>query len=124
MIGTVIKGKQYIAMSKSQRDKGKRGELEASRALSKVLGVPVWWSQQYHGAAGSADLAGVDGLHFEVKRTERLILYDAMEQAAGDCGDEIPIVIHRRNNKKWVTMVYLDDLMSLVQTLYTLQDQR
>ena len=93
-----------VIMGKAQRDKGKRGELEASKKLSKMLGVHVWRSQQYHGVTGSADLAGVDGLHFEVKRTERLSLYAALEQAAGDCGDDIPVKFHRRNNKKWVTM--------------------
>jgi len=104
-------------MGKSQRDKGKRGELEASHKLSEVLGVPVWRSQQYHGAAGSADLAGVDGLHFEVKRTERLSLYDAIEQAAGDCGDDLPVVIHRRNRKPWLVIMYLEDVGDFVQTL-------
>ena len=103
-------------MGKAQRDKGKRGELEASHKLSELLGVPVRRSQQYHGAAGSADLAGVDGLHFEVKRTERLNLYDALEQAAGDCGDDIPVVIHRRNSKPWVAIIYLDSADRFVQT--------
>lgn len=104
-------------MGKSQREKGKRGEREAAKALSGVLGVPVWRSQQYQGATGSADLVGVDGIHFEVKRTERLSLYAALEQATSDCGRDIPIVLHRRNGKPWLVIMHLDDLPSTARAV-------
>ena len=76
-------------MGKSQRDKGKRGEREAAKVLSNLLGVDVTRSQQYKGNAGAADLDSPLGLHFEVKRTERLNLYDAMEQADDDAGEGV-----------------------------------
>jgi len=100
-------------MGKYQRDKGKRGEREAARALSDLLGLPVTRSQQYKGAAGSADLAGVPGAHFEVKRTERLSLYKALEQAEADAGEDCPILLHRQSHKRWVVAVYLKDLLRL-----------
>jgi hypothetical protein len=53
------------------------------------------------------------GLHFEVKRTERLSLYDALEQAERDSGDNCPVVLHRRNRKRRTAIVYLDDLVDV-----------
>ena len=59
------------------------------------------------------------GLHIEVKRTERLNLYDALEQAIDDMAeDDIPVVLHRRNHKPWVAIVRLDDLPRLAILLY------
>ena len=97
-------------MGKFQREKGKRGEREAAKELSRLLGIPVTRSQQFKGSPESADLAGVDGLHIEVKRTERLRLYKAIEQAAAESGGDCSIVLHRRNNKPWVAIVFLGDL--------------
>jgi len=100
-------------MGRKSKTKGKVGELEASAKLGQVLGVPVARSQQYKGAADSADLQGTGRLHVEVKRCERLNLYDAMAQAANDAGDNLPIVLHRRNRQPWVFVCYLDDLVNV-----------
>jgi len=98
--------------AKSKR-KGKTGELEACREL-KTLGLEARRGQQYNGADGSADIVtDLDGVHFEVKRTEALSLYKAMEQAEADAGGKVPVVLHRRNNKPWVAIVPLGCLMSL-----------
>ena len=102
-------------MSKLSRTKGKRGELEAAQQLTELLGVPVARSQQYRGNAGAADLDGLPGLHVEIKRRERLALYEAMEQADQDAGaDDIPVLIHRPNRRPWVLSIYLSDLRAFV----------
>jgi len=100
-------------MGKFEREKGKRGEREAARELTRILGMPITRSQQYKGGQHSADLVGAAGLHVEVKRTERLRLYEAMEQAAGDAGENTPIVLHRRNGKRWLAIMYLDELVEV-----------
>ncbi len=93
--------------------KGKRGELEAAKAMASVLGVPLHRTQQFKGTPQSADIEGkedVIGLHLEVKRTERLSVYAALGQAEEDAGENCPVVLHRRNRSRWVAIMYLSDL--------------
>lgn len=62
------------------------------------------------------DLMGLPGIHIEVKRTERLNLRAAMEQAERDAAffqDGLPTVFHRQNRKPWLVTMKLDDWMEL-----------
>jgi len=94
----------------NSKQKGKRGELEFCRYL-KDKGYEARRGQQYKGTSDSPDIiSNLDSLHFEVKRTEKLSVYKALEQAKQDCGDKIPVVVHRRNNKPWIAIVYADDM--------------
>ena len=104
--------------------KGKRGELEAARELGNLLGADVSRSQQYKGGQHSADLAGAGSLHTEVKRCERLSLYAALDQATNDAGeDKTPIVLHRRNRRQWVAIVWLDDLADVAEAVMSIKAQ-
>lgn len=65
-------------------------------------------------------LLGLDYIHCEVKRVEKLNIDEAMEQALRDSkGDNIPAVFHRKNNKKWKVTMYLDDFMKLYNEYYS-----
>lgn len=100
-------------MGKMSRDKGKRGEREVA-SLFRQYGFGARRGQQYHGGADSPDVVGVPGLHIEVKRTERLSLYDALAQAKRDAGEEeLPVVIHRKNDSEWVVIMSFSDWMQL-----------
>ena len=82
----------------NSRDKGCRGERELANKL-KEYGYDCRRGQQFCGANGDADVVGLDGVHIEVKRTERLSLYDALAQAKHDAREgEMPVVMHRKNN--------------------------
>ena len=94
------------------REKGKRGE-RAVAALFREYGFDAHRGQQYHGGPDSPDVVGVPGLHIEVKRTERLNLYDALAQAKRDAGDDLPVVIHRKNDSPWVAIMDFDDWMQI-----------
>jgi len=94
----------------NSNSKGKRAEREASAALQDVLGVECRRSQQYAGGMGSADVVGLDGVHVEVKHQERMRLFDWIEQAVGDSGANVPIVLHRQNRKPWVVSMLLSDV--------------
>ena len=97
----------------NSKEKGKRGERELARKL-KEYGYDCRRGQQYCGANGDADVVGLDGIHIEVKRTERLNLQDAMSQAIGDSNTgEFPAVFHRRNNDSWKVTMLLDDWIKL-----------
>ena len=94
------------------RNKGKVGERELAKKL-REYGFEARRGQQYCGADGSADVVGLEGIHIECKRTERLSLYDALSQAKSDSKGGLPIVIHRRNNAEWVVIQPLEDWIEL-----------
>ncbi len=81
--------------------KGKVGEREFSALLRAQGYTEARRGQQYRGGGDSPDVVGVPGVHHEVKRTERLALYDAVDQARRDAADgAMPVVAHRCNNDK------------------------
>lgn len=101
--------------------KGKYGELEIVKIL-KEHGYDVRRSVQYNGAAedGQADVIGLPGIHIEVKRVEKLNIYEAVSQAIRDCDlGNMPAVFHRRNNKPWLVTMPLSNWL----TLYGLRDE-
>lgn len=99
----------------NSRSKGARGELEIAHILQEY-GYNARRGQQYCGANGDADVEGLPGVHIEVKRREQLNLYDAMQQATRDTRPgEIPSVWHRKNNKRWLVTVALEDFMRLYE---------
>lgn len=96
----------------NSRQKGKRGELMASKELKRLFGCEARRGQQYCGAAGDADIiTSIEGIHFEVKNVESLSLHKALEQAEADKKySEVPVVLHKKNRKDWVVICYLEDL--------------
>lgn len=106
-------------MGKPSRDKGKRGEREAAHELEKVLGVVARRGQQFAGGVDSPDVVhSIPGVHIEVKRTEKLCLTAALEQAVADAGDQVPTILHRKNKQPWLAIVRLDDLPRFVSQVY------
>lgn len=109
---------------RASKRKGKRGELEAASEWQRVTGVAMRRSVQFNGRAtgGQSDIIGHDGVSIEVKRTEKLSIYAAMEQAKETATPgEIPIVLHRRNCKKWLAIVELDNLAELSKLIHERQ---
>lgn len=100
-------------MGRMSRNKGKTGERELANIL-KEHGYDARRGQQFCGANGDADVVGLPGIHIEVKRTESLSLYPALEQAESDAREgEIPVVFHRRNHKRWVAIMELENFLNL-----------
>lgn len=112
-------------MSRASRDKGKRGERELAARLTEVFGVDCRRGQQFCGSAGDADVVGIDGLHSEVKRTETLRLWDAIDQAVSDAAEgSVPVVFHRPSRRPWLAIVRVDDLPALIESLAGLTHNR
>lgn len=100
-------------MGKASRDKGKRGERELAGIL-RDYGYDCRRGQQFCESNGDADVVGLPGIHIECKRVERLDLYGAVEQAKRDAKEEeLPVVIHRRNNCEWLVTMPLEEWMSM-----------
>ena len=103
-------------MTINSRKKGCVGEREV-RDLIRSAGYPARRGQQFSGGEDSPDV--VHGLpldvHVEVKRMERLNIYDAFEQAVRDAGGKIPTVWHRRSKKPWLVIMPAADFLELVR---------
>ena len=96
-------------MSINSKRKGKVGELELAKKL-REYGFETRRSVQYCGANGDADVMGLPGIHIEVKRVERLNIYDAVDQAKRDSlpfSTQLPAVFHRKNNCEWLVTMSL-----------------
>lgn len=97
----------------NSRQKGAAGERELAKVL-RSHGFKTRRGQQYCGSNGDADVVGLPGVHIECKRVERLNLEDAMAQSRADAREgEIPVVMHRKNNCKWLVTLSLDDFMNI-----------
>lgn len=96
----------------NSKRKGKEGELELAKKL-RDYGYEAKRGVQYKGGQDSPDVIGLDDIHIECKRVENLNIYNAMEQADRDCGENMPVVMHRRNNKPWLATLHLEDFLKL-----------
>jgi hypothetical protein len=116
------------------RRKGKVGERELARLLSSE-GFPARRGAQHRGGPDSPDVLcpSLPSIHFEAKRCERLRIYDAIDQARREAGeDQIPVVCHRRNaslasegsrsvrwladgSVPWLAVLTLTDLLAIVR---------
>lgn len=96
--------------------KGKRGEREWAEMV-RARGYDCRRGQQHAGGPDSPDVVSLDlgFIHFEVKRTESLSLYEAVGQAIKDCGGAIPVVAHKRNGKEWLCVVRAEDFFEMVK---------
>lgn len=112
------------------RNKGVRGELEW-RDVLREHGYEAERGQQHAGGGDSPDVAGgIPGTHVEVKRVERFLLYDAVNQARRDSKGtgRLPYVAHRCNDNKrkddcrgdWLIVLGVEDFFRIMaQAGYT-----
>lgn len=96
--------------------KGRRAEIELANYL-KERG----FENARPGAAlnfgTEPDIKGVDGLHIECKRHERLEVskwYEQSRQDAERMQDGRPVVIYRQSRKPWFILLSLDDFLELI----------
>jgi hypothetical protein len=113
-------------MGSLSKQKGKRMEREAAKALNLVLGVEARRSVQYCGGAGDADLTTtLDGVHFEVKSRAAHSCLRFYEQAAKDATEAstIPVVLLRENgDTDFYVLVALSDLRALSRRVSSLEE--
>lgn len=95
----------------NSRAKGAAAEREAAKEWARVMGCTARRGQQFSGGKESPDVVqSIAGIHLEVKRVERGNPYDWMAQAIYDAGDQVPVVLHRRNHRDWLCIVRLQDV--------------
>jgi len=99
--------------AKSQR-KGRSGEIELVKILNDN-GISAEPGQAVS-FGSTPDIVGVDGVHAEVKRVERLNVLEAMNQAIRDSkkfDDGLPTLFHRRNRSPWLVTMTLEDWLKI-----------
>lgn len=99
---------------RSSQRKGRQAELELVKLLnSNGINAEPGQALNY---GTVPDITGVDGIHAEVKRVERLNILEAMTQAIRDSEkfqDGIPVLFHRRNRSPWLCTMRLTDWLEL-----------
>lgn len=101
----------------NSKQKGNRGERELAN-LFKEMGLSARRTMQYCGRTGdAADITcrEMPQIHWESKFTERLNLYEALEQAEEDAKTgRLPVVAHRKVRKKWVAILDLEKFVEIL----------
>ena len=101
-------------MPSKEQKKGRRGEIELAELLT-TYGYDVHTGRAL--SFGTVpDIIGLEGIHVECKRVEKLDLYKALRQSQNDSerfSDGLPVVIHRTNRKPWVVSMALQDWLEL-----------
>lgn len=105
-------------MGRREREKGKRGERAAAKALAEVTGLSARRGVQYQGGEDSPDIqVEIPGIHWEVKWVERESVRAWVAQAIEEAGDQAPAVLHKRSRGEWLVTLRLEDLMLIAQLL-------
>jgi Holliday junction resolvase len=111
-------------MGRPQREKGKRGERLAAKALSD-LGFPARRGVQFQGGPQSPDiLAKIAGVHWEVKFVEREQVRSWVAQAKEDSGGKVPVVLHKRSRGEWLLTIPLGRLNEFTRRLEEARDSQ
>jgi uncharacterized protein (UPF0216 family) len=102
-------------VSINSRAKGARGEREfIERHLLEH------WPQARRNldqfGEDKRDCIRVAGVHWQIKRTERLELWAAIHQAEQEASPlDVPIVAFRRNRSRWYCVLEADELIALLR---------
>ncbi len=100
---------------RSAQAKGRRAEIELAAYL-RERGYPGARPGAALNFGTQPDITGVDGLHIECKRHERLEVAKWYKQAVADAEqmqDGKPSVIYRQNRGQWMIVLSLSDFLEL-----------
>ena len=97
----------------NSRQKGARYERHIAQVL-REHGFTAERGQQHAGGQDSPDVKhNLHGIHFEAKHVEKLNIWEALQQAERDAGDNIPVVVFKRNRSKDYVALSLHDFLTL-----------
>ena len=97
-------------MSKAQREKGRRGELEVVKIL-QAHGVTAKRGMVF---LKEPDVVTDLPIHIEAKRQETTKIHEWMKQSVEQCRGKIPTVVHRRSREEWLITMKFEDFLKLI----------
>jgi len=98
---------------KGRRKKGADAEREVAAIFREHGFAAERWRS---GLDIKGDVRGIDGLHIEVKRQERLALPEWIRQAQRESNEkDIPVVIFRQSRSQWHVSLSLGDFLHLLK---------
>jgi len=98
----------------NSRDKGKKGEQEFINTHLRPYWPEAARNLDQFGE-DKRDILAVAGVHFQIKRVERLNIWEALAQAHGEAiGGAVPIVAFRRSHSHWYCALSADDFVPLL----------
>jgi hypothetical protein len=109
----MIKQDDNKKRGKACREKGRRAEIELANLIRDNWGYDVHRGKVFY---HESDIVGLDGIHCEVKRKERINIHEAMEQAKEEAvkrNDGLPTVFFRRDRGEWMVCMRLEDWIDL-----------
>jgi hypothetical protein len=99
----------------NSRAKGKRGEQEFINLHLRPLWPDACRNVDQFGA-DKRDCLHVGGVHWQIKRTEGLRLWQAIAQAEGEAAPgDVPVVAFRRNATPWYCSLRAETLVPLLR---------
>lgn len=104
-------------MSRSQRDKGARGE----RLLKEFLNGFGLGVKRGYVFLHQSDLVGLPGIHVECKFVEKLNVRQALKQATEEAkirNDGAPTVFWKVSRLPWITVMWTKDWCELYRRAY------
>ena len=108
-------------MARSQREKGKRNERLAARAVQRVLGIAACRTAQNTGMNGLADIDMGARFHCEVKVRKSIAACRYYDQALRDQKPgTVPMVLMREDRGEWMVTLRLSDFAEVVSSLWEL----
>lgn len=102
-------------MGRRNRNRGARAERELANLFRERYGIECKRGQVFN---HQSDLVGLPFIHPEVKRVEKLNVYEAMHQAIVEAGirqDGLPAVFHRKDRTDWLVTMRLEDWVKFYQ---------
>lgn len=102
-------------MSATSRRKGADGERELARAYRQA-GFDCARTPLSGGMRWKGDIVGVPAVHVEAKRSERLRIWEAIDQTLADADPhDLPAVHFRRNGSGWWVAIPFEDFVELLK---------
>jgi hypothetical protein len=107
-------------MSKAQRDKGKRGELEAAKLLQRVYPDACRKVANDINHENGVDLDNTGALRVQVKRHKRPASVSALFEIRDPEG--IHVLLTRGDNGEWLAVMKARDLLDIIEDVAVAYD--
>lgn len=109
---------RWKMQGRGSKNKGREGEKEFAALLAAFGYIAYRDGKQFFTPEGvriHRDVQhNVPGIHFEVKRREKVDVPAWMRQAKEESGDAVPVVAWRGNRQPWRIIMDADDFLRLI----------